>query len=876
MTDAPAIGFWKTVGLLLRASRRRSSGRQHRQRQLLENKSGKYATNWGGFGDFIAALLMAFLHGAAAFALIAAVKAGQHIDVEQPGKIIVSSSFLDRIKEAEHPAEAQEQEEELPAEEPTSGAGSSDDAVDDDDPLAFWYSDEARDIAHRYGGDASPIEKKLRSTVASSGSSNLISKTAAEPGLSALGTAGSAGPMFGSLILVIWLAMLICQGEGLELDLQRRRHPIWEWLLSHPIGAGAAFFSEMLSPLTANPTYWMAPLFVGIVYGESQGAPAGIGAAVLIGIPLTIAASCAGKALEIGAMLRLPPRSRGAVIGLMGWFGYAAMIGMIFGLSYLPMLVEGSRDWIRLVARMPWSVLGLFLGLRSDGSFSFMNGALFCWAISAFLILSSVIFSARSIRNGLSGAFATESVARSPRRKANFGRDPLYRKEYLWFIRDRSAIVQTILIPLTVAGFQAFNLRGVVGHAQDSWNYLSGAAILLGTYFLWVLGPKSLVSEGSALWLALTWPRGLESVLKAKAWLWSMIASALVMAVLVFGCWIFPQESWKIALVAVGWFFFGRSMAEKAVTLVTVVTESGEAEKVPSGRRWAAQLGMLTFAIGIVTQQWNLAIVGIVYSWITAAAMWENLRARLPYLFDPWSEVLPQPPTLMHAMVSISILIECGSIVTGLVFAIGGKDSLAIAQAIGYAVCAVGVSIGVSNFMSDRGVVPARIWCWREDGNELEKKEPWIRRYIAGNRTEAYWLLAGIGGGLMLATVAHFYIETIQLIPSVGELIRASDKQMQSIPNLQVMYAIMAVGFAPFAEEYLFRGLVFRALDRQWGGWRAVAGAAAFFAIYHPPLAWVPVGLVGAANCLLFKQSKRLAPAVLLHMAYNAVIVIWN
>jgi membrane protease YdiL (CAAX protease family) len=38
---------------------------------------------------------------------------------------------------------------------------------------------------------------------------------------------------------------------------------------------------------------------------------------------------------------------------------------------------------------------------------------------------------------------------------------------------------------------------------------------------------------------------------------------------------------------------------------------------------------------------------------------------------------------------------------------------------------------------------------------------------------------------------------------------------------------------APFTEEYLFRGLLFRALDREWGGWRAVVGSAAFFAIYH-------------------------------------------
>ena len=83
----------------------------------------------------------------------------------------------------------------------------------------------------------------------------------------------------------------------------------------------------------------------------------------------------------------------------------------------------------------------------------------------------------------------------------------------------------------------------------------------------------------------------------------------------------------------------------------------------------------------------------------------------------------------------------------------------------------------------------------------------------------------------------------------------------------------MGVFFAPAAEEYLFRGLLYRALDRDWGGWRAVAGSAAFFAIYHPALSWLPVGLLGAANAMLYKKTGRLAPAIVLHMVYNAVVL---
>ena len=90
---------------------------------------------------------------------------------------------------------------------------------------------------------------------------------------------------------------------------------------------------------------------------------------------------------------------------------------------------------------------------------------------------------------------------------------------------------------------------------------------------------------------------------------------------------------------------------------------------------------------------------------------------------------------------------------------------------------------------------------------------------------------------------------------------------------LHVSYFLMAVVVAPFAEEYLFRGMLFRALDREWGGWRAVVGSAAFFAIFHPVVAWLPVSLLGVANAVLFKRSGLLVAPVALHAVYNAVVL---
>ncbi len=474
----------------------------------------------------------------------------------------------------------------------------------------------------------------------------------------------------------------------------------------------------------------------------------------------------------------------------------------------------------------------------------------------------------------MSGNFS--AAVGSPGKKqtrVRFGREPLYRKEFLWFSRDRSAIVQSLLIPLSVAGFQVFNLRGLLEHAQGAWNYLSGVGIFFGTYFLWILGPKSLQSEGTALWIPLTWPRGLESLLKAKAWLWSMISCGLVATVLAYDVFVFPSQVWNILLVGVGWYFFSRSMAEESVTLVTITSSSGETEKIPRGRYWAASLGMLTFAIGVITAQWQLAIVGIVYSYLTAAAMWQNFRARLPYLYDPWSEELPKAPTLMHAMIAVSVMVELAATLSVPMLLIMGRQNLGAAMALGYAIAAILIALIMVNFLGERGVGPQDIWNWLGDGESIEACEPFLRRYGLATRGDVKAVLAGTAGGMALGLFGLLYEDVVRLMPAVQELMRKSQTELASQSDFKVWLGIMAVGFAPFAEEFLFRGLLFRALDREWGGWKAVLGSAAFFAIYHPALSWVPVAMLGAANAMLFKKTGRLAPAVAMHMVYNAIVI---
>jgi hypothetical protein len=151
---------------------------------------------------------------------------------------------------------------------------------------------------------------------------------------------------------------------------------------------------------------------------------------------------------------------------------------------------------------------------------------------AAFAVSKGLIASERSIAVQSDRAFDKGFSGR---------RNPLFRKELLWFARDRNAVVQAILIPLTMAAFQMFNLRTVATTALSHWPAFCALAIVCGTYFLMVLGPKSLLSEGGALWIALTWPKGLEDLLRAKARLWEGLANVVTLGILAIRCRAIPD-----------------------------------------------------------------------------------------------------------------------------------------------------------------------------------------------------------------------------------------------------------------------------------------------------------------------------------------------
>jgi membrane protease YdiL (CAAX protease family) len=97
-----------------------------------------------------------------------------------------------------------------------------------------------------------------------------------------------------------------------------------------------------------------------------------------------------------------------------------------------------------------------------------------------------------------------------------------------------------------------------------------------------------------------------------------------------------------------------------------------------------------------------------------------------------------------------------------------------------------------------------------------------------------------------------------------------------------VLLIILTTFLAPIMEEWLFRGVLFRALSEggRKGGSRGalvlgVVLSAALFALAHgEPLQFAGLFFLGLVLALLVWYTKRLVPSIVTHMSFNGVAVV--
>jgi hypothetical protein len=129
-----------------------------------------------------------------------------------------------------------------------------------------------------------------------------------------------------------------------------------------------------------------------------------------------------------------------------------------------------------------------------------------------------------------------------------------------------------------------------------------------------------------------------------------------------------------------------------------------------------------------------------------------------------------------------------------------GGDNIAVAQARGYGVSAVIVSLCLANFLRNRGVPPAEIWLWRKPDSEQAASERYWRPDSTGTSHLLSWLLAGAALGVALGVLGLGYLALLHQFPTTAKLLNDAEARRAAIPHFRTASLVLAVLLAPAAE----------------------------------------------------------------------------
>lgn len=93
---------------------------------------------------------------------------------------------------------------------------------------------------------------------------------------------------------------------------------------------------------------------------------------------------------------------------------------------------------------------------------------------------------------------------------------------------------------------------------------------------------------------------------------------------------------------------------------------------------------------------------------------------------------------------------------------------------------------------------------------------------------------------------------------------------------LDIFLAVLSIAvIAPLAEEIVFRGYIFRAVENKAGGYVAIILTALAFAILHfSPVLFIPIFLMGLAMGWVRERTGSIVPSLIFHSANNLSAVV--
>ena len=306
--------------------------------------------------------------------------------------------------------------------------------------------------------------------------------------------------------------------------------PEWdmEWLVTLPLPFSTLLVIRLVERVVGGAAGFaaLAPFLSVLAWtcGLRWSAPlAGIG----LTIPLLFLLATVQSLYDTGLRLSLSPSRLRNMQALMSVIAlpplFVVMSPAISDSSFVFGWVSALPGWVT------WLPPGL--AVRSLASANGWFWFMLMTAQIAVIVVIGLMALARQLRNGVVAAGAREAVMREPSQRRHLAQrhalpagrtgiltvfSPVQRRELLLLARDRTFMVQTLLVPVLMVGAQIFanSGKGLFVDAASNPTHLAAIAFGLAATTLAFSALQTLNAEGQALWILYCVPHSLEQILR--------------------------------------------------------------------------------------------------------------------------------------------------------------------------------------------------------------------------------------------------------------------------------------------------------------------------------------------------------------------------
>jgi hypothetical protein len=659
------------------------------------------------------------------------------------------------------------------------------------------------------------------------------------------------------LLILLVAAFLLSLGSG---DLAK---PDWdiEWLVTLPVSLATLLSVRIAERTVLSAAYLLLWPFLTIVAWEAgYGIAAAAALGLLAALPLLAIIATLRTIIDTGLRLSVSP---GALRNLQAVMGVAAVLFLYLGMS--PGMSHNSyvMDWAPLLPGWAfWSPPGLAtIALTATDKASIGLSYLALVLQAGLLAAAGLAVMLRQLKLGIVAAGARESgrrpAAKPARGAAGAGPEkrtlltPVQARELRLLSRDRTFLVQSLVLPVLVIGAQFWFGTGgdLYASALGTPKGLAVIAFSMAAYALMFSAFQTLNTEGNALWILYSVPHPIEQVLRQKAILWGIVCLVYPLAIFAFVMVSGMGTSEMLGLapiVLAGVPIFAVIATALGVFACDPLAQVVQRRLRPSYMYLYMLLASLYAYAIFASTVWQRASL-MVLTALLGLSLWQKARDHLPYLLDP-SASPPARVSLSDGLIAAMMFFVVQGLV-GLIFVLSGqKEPTGRALLIGFSVA------GAVTFLQMRFV----FWRLKSEG---------VPRTFGAGYSRA--LALGAGGGAAAALGAFAYL----LLAQHTSLLEGARESVLVSVQDQLWIAVLAVAAAPIFEEFIFRGLIFGGLRRTLGPVISVLASAAIFALVHPPFSVIPVFGLGIATALVYERTRLLIGPVAVHAVYNAAVV---